>query len=532
MRILNVIGGGVLMSVLALGACAIDADDSKVPAELGPQCTSDSECTGEKVCRTGLCSVPGSEVREIGFRLIPPNSSSLRPQVAAPSSIELDESISLGMRPSVRVEGRLLYNDAGGVTSSGPTGTLTFRRQEPYFSGFSQQYAVEEDSTYSILVLPGSYDVTFTPDDERVPGQIWQGLDFRLDTNPQLTLPARSQRVKIAVIDLPGPDRNVPVNLEGARIVGISQATGATSSTTIADASLNYELALYPDSGLYDVRVSSSTETGVREVVIYDAIDCTDRCPDIVELNLAETAGPRVNTTLELTTDTTAADLHQTRVETIGRFEWGAWSQRTNLEEGQRVEIFAPAGQYDVSISPPAESTIASATRQFETTPGEFRHEFYLESKRLFESTVVSAAGEPVPGAQAEFEPVDASLRTLNAETDEEGRLNVELEPVPYWVTLVPGKGSLPRSVLYLDPDEVSSRTELRLSEPVVLSGLLATPEMDDDVEQLIPIPDVTVQAFEMRQGRVIIVGDVTTDSDGVFRMILGSSRHSSVSQN
>lgn len=506
---------------VSTASCAAQDEDS---TELPSQCVSDSECQGEKVCRYGLCSVVETESREIGFRLIPPNSSLFRPQTVRPTEVSFEDQLNLGLRSSVRIAGRLLYSDTGGVTSNGPTGTLTFKRRDLYNSGFSQQQSVEEDSQYSVLLLPGIYDITFSPDDPSIPGKVWRGQEFSLDTNPQLTIPSRAATVNVRVVDIPGAGVTQARVLEDAKIVAIARDSGATSTVASTDASLNYDLSLYPDSGIYDLQVTTETEGQIRELLLVNAIDCSSECPNIIEFNLADLTGERVaNAFVVVAPSESMVDLSGLNIEISSEFEWGSWKIRRTLEESPRVETFVPAGDYSVRINSPLDHPFSSGLQSVSVTGGQDSVMVSLNRRPTFTTSILTADGEPLVDARIELRPVSELAEAITTQTDSAGLVETPIEPTDYWLSIVPADTSLPRTVRYLSPQGLQElRGEaIRLPEPAVLGGsLIAAAKDTDEFERL---PDVTVQAFEIVQDRAVTVGEATSAGDGSFRMVIPS---------
>lgn len=514
----------VMMGVVLAG-CTEVSGDSKTP---GVRCIADSECPTQLICRYDVCVSSEVVPRELSFRLVPPNSTTWKPQSVSASTVDVDEPVTIALVPSIRVAGKLLYvNESNQVRPDGPSGVLTFRREGQNQS--LEQYRVESDSRYSTFLLPGRYDVSFIPEDSSAPPVGFGTRDFVLDTDPELTVPVRSVSVTGSLRDSPGPGIRAEA-VRDASVVAVSRTTGALSSVGTTDAQGFFTFNVLPQADLYDLRVSYETNDYLREITIFQALDCTmAKCTNLLgeddtfQVSLEATVGDSLQRQVNLVPERTelVPDFSDVVIEMNGTMPWGTARVRRTLDASGSFTARLPDGDYEVVVSTPQSFPLSGKRDSLVFAIDDTAITIGLSPKVSASIEVLDLENLPATDARLEFQRQDASDPVVLT-ADSEGRVNVLLEDAPHRIVITAMQNGVGRGVVEWSPSMPTMSVQLPAA--AVLTGSVLGAPTDASNKEWQAVEDVAVQVLENYDGSQVTVGETTTRADGTFRVIIPAS--------
>lgn len=514
----------VVASILLAGCTAASTNDALPTAT----CASDSECPADLRCTYDVCVNPDAPARSLGFRLVPPNSTTWKPQWVAPSEVSPDEPVTIGLVTSVKVAGNLLYVDeANKAASGGPSGVLTFRRDGQRDS--TEQYRIGSNTSYSTYLLPGRYFVTFVPEDRTAPPVNFGLKDFSLDTDPELYVPARSIAVSGSLKDALARGMQASA-VAGASVVAISRTTGAMSGIGTTDSDGFFTIKILPLVDRYDLRVTYDTDNSLREVTIHDALDCTEtKCRNLLaadetfQVSLEAIVGDSSSRTLSVQApDQSVRNFSGVVIELKGEFTWGTTRVRRTLDGDGMFSARLPIGSYSVLATTPQDFPLSGITDEISIDDSTEVQLINLPPKITASLSFFGLENEPAAGAKVEFQS-DGSVDPVVVAADETGAVSALLEEHSYRVIVTPSQLGVARGVFDWSP--LKPRQSYTLPPASVLTGsVLGTPP--DAAEAMWqPVEDVTVHVIETFDNANIVVGEATTRSDGGFRVVIPALR-------
>lgn len=487
---------------------------------VGASCASDSDCESDLVCRQAFCATAETKNFDLGFRLIPSNDSTLQPQTLPTSAVSNDEPISIALIPSVRASGRVLFvNDQNQVRSDGPLGILSFRKT----SGIStpaKQVRLDSDSRYDVLLLPGTYQINFVPDDPQTPPRTWRDIELSLDTDPQLTVPTKQITISGTILDAGLPLRSA--GLASASVVAVAD-DGTVSSSDITDDSGNFQIQIAPAEKIYGLRISASENVGTT-LDIKRALECDiSRCRNLLGaddqflVQLESLLGERFATQVELVGD--LEDLRGATLELQADFPWGSINQRVQVTNSARMEFLLPIGSWQATLRPTQESGLSAIESVIEVSRDTSNHVLEPAARRIAQLRLISSEA-PLPGARVEVRKIQNEAESIVLTSGDDGELEILLDDAAdYWILVTPGTSNLSRSVLVASGDELEAASEVEVPLGAAIWGyVLEAPSSDND---WVGAADVTVQATQVVSGEHLTVGEANTRTDGYFRMLV-----------
>ncbi len=498
------------IAILFFTACG-DTQSSDIDGD----CSVDSECPTGQICRLGICGVQAAKPRAIGFTLTPPADASLPVQTIRPASIRIDKPIQLLLNRGARVSGKISFI---GSTIS-PSGTLTFTDES---SEFTTQTTAQRGE-YSVVVPVGNYRLTFVPEDPSIPSKVWKNIRFERDSDPKLTLPAPEYTLVSGTLSFVDKRSVESKTVTGARVFAVSKETGSLSTIATTNADGSFEIRVLPDSGNYDLRVTATIENEfVPDTTFPDFFISTDKGwtsktgEDIATLSVAlgEYTTADSSTQIQLTSEAKIDSWEE--FDVLVTFSAGQGEIRLRpsvLPDGTfSVPKLDLPGSFNIIAPPQSPISSYTTTRLLsETSPISCATKFILKGQ------VLSAAGNPVVSRLEAVPTKDGALRIV-ATTDEDGFFEIGLEPFEYLITAIPQNGAIARSIIKVDgkSDEPESRI-ITIPEPTLVWGTVFI-QSGDALEAL---GDVTIQAFEIRDGERLKVGEARSDTDGGFKLIV-----------
>ena len=482
----------------------------------GGECTDDGACPTGQICRLGVCGVQAEQPRQIGFTLTPPSEASLPIQTIRPSSIRIDEPIQLLLNRGARVSGKISFI---GSTIS-PSGTLTFSDEA---SGFTTQTTAPRGE-YSAVVPVGSYRLTFVPDDPSIPSKVWKNIRFERDSDPKLTLPAPEYTLISGTVSFVDSRSVESKTVAGARVFAVSEETGSLSTISKTNADGSFEIRVLPNSGRYDLRVTSTDENSfIPDTTFSNFFESTEKGwtsatgEDIATLSvtLGEYFIADATTKIQLTSDTGIKIWDEFDVLVSFTAGSGEMRLRPVVSEDGSFLIPALSGSAKFSIIAPPQSALSSFTL---TRDLKDLSSIICPEKSFVKGKVVDAKGGPVK-SRLEAVPIKDSAIRIITTTDEDGYFELGLEPFEYLITAIPQDGTIARSIINVDgkSEKVSDPFTITIPEPTLVWGTVFV-RAGDSLEAL---GDVSVQAFELRDGERLKIGEGRSGSDGGFKLIV-----------
>ena len=572
----------LLFTTLAgLAGCSVqyDASDGVGPSNT---CSDDDQCAGAAVCRSGVCVTTEADLEGLLVEVRPHAAASY----GATTSFMFDPSSKFSLvTPAGNTEPFAVGYDlalpalvpiAGASARLGDDFTLpagcnlpdrsvparvTFYRVPPYVglpftptavtttqtaTGYTFDTELPAD-TYDIYVepqaIPGCNDgLPFPP--VFFPHQTINSggaLVWELSTPGQLTGTITGFSSIIAAdwtVDLVEPTRGLPISTDAT----LTQTKGGFSVT----AQISWHdkatpiLRLRPPEGSGKPTVYWSLVTGTggsqdNPVVSFSVADLVTEPVDVGGQILSDGAGSPATLSIQsaslLGTDAQNAAYS---VDGLATDDKGAF------------EVRLPPGKYDVRAFP-TDTSLAVTTWSLEV-PADVTgcycgKGFTLEPKRELSGDAATAAGKAVWSASVSLTPSQAasasywddthylatvSSRASSAVTGQDGGFRLPVDPGGGGSDLViqPGEGSnfpwfvRPRVVVH----DSASLGVLKLTSPAILTGKATDPTgapvANADVNAWFP---VRKPGGKGKVGTVVLIGTVTTDSDGGYTLVLPS---------
>lgn len=520
----------------ALATLLFAAGCGEHPVEPDPDgCQADYECSGDQVCRQGICTVTDTEPRTMGFRLEPPPGSNYPPQSVPFRDLRPDRAIQIGLEPGVRVAGALSWIGEG---EGGPgAGRLKFKQLGG--DGFTGETTVD-DNQYEIFVPAGRYDVRFFPTDTERPTYAWTDIEIELDTDPRL------QMVEGLVSFTGTLSRTDSVTGEspfvtGARVFATSRETGVTSTVATTDESGVFSLSVASDSGTYDLHVAPPDPNTFEQGDFADYIpEATYEKAFSVEANtwtnllsdggadlLSVSLGEYGYASLQFAVRLIAAGLDDvdwsgTTVTLTTEAGAGTLTVRQRLEQDGEFELPLVQGVYAVEVKTPPNLPVASTRLTDIDLDNTEEVAIDVDLRTHVEGEVVGAEDLPLPNAQVSFEPVDDDplVESASVVTNRAGRYDVWLDDVDYRVTVTPADPNLPRRVFEASPGEIPA--SVGVSEPSLVWGsVVGTPADAENADAWPTLPDVRVRVLERSSDGTVVIGEGQTNDDGEFQIVI-----------
>lgn len=471
-------GLGVLL-VFALfvgGGCgALEADATQGP---GSVCDRDDDCPGDQSCQAGYCTVDEASSYEVDLRFFPPNSSRIPPQ--------LGRNISLGTGPlhvalepnieasgCIEISGSMQSAPDGNVlfSRSGASGAFTSRSGPVEFTSGTDSRCPERDGEFNLEILPGSYDVSFLPDDrtketpsEAYPPVTWLRREFekpRDGNSVSITnlspLPSPSGLATINgaleyTAGSPGETGGNTTRLDRARVYAVGTDDSSLESTVaVTDPEGNFTLKTLPaeEPTPYDLIVGPSAQNPFvpkrripgdeisvagRDALVIDeessesplSLQGVDvgRFPQVIrddppELRIEFVApelddeGSSEEPKNDANEDAPIWTQFRVRLRSTDLRE-ATFSRTESLSEDGTVSMAVLPVEFEGKLIPPSDSKIRPKTFSVDSAETLEPPPIELERKTRVEGRVRDSRGEPLVGAQIEWRLLGANSEDRN----------------------------------------------------------------------------------------------------------------------
>lgn len=543
-----------LFAGLWLASCAFDGSGGGLD---GPAvCSSHGDCEAGLVCQANRCVDEATSTLPIALQLrFPEMSGELRQQV---TGLVFEPGMAMPTiepQPLVLVDIQVLRHLAPVAA------TARFRAQRALPGTAINVSAVTHVTEAELSLLPGVYEVTVRPAAETgLPPRVFSGIEI-----PEVPSDGTKHTVVLQLVHTGAGEKLVVVRgklllvyaQSGAELPAANVQVSAVSEdgTLVAQADTTCDGADRCD-GAFELILPAQLPSETRSWRL--VVEPTDANATLPRMTLAPfTIGPEhFAEPLTSTTDSITLDLGTQRVVGVPAFHTldgilvgpqgepvpGALiSARASDQAGIEYSTSAPlptseTGAFQLSV-PDVEGvsvTLVAATepqspygsRRYEqvTPPSSGPLTLALAHKPRLSGQVLGRASS-VAGATLIATPLSESGTLLTSQvtttTDDAGNFTVHLDPGSYQVAVAPPAASgLPRVVedLYIQRGESALERTYELGRSSVVFG--AVRGLDGR-----PAAGVTVEVFAHAPGdtRAVLIGGGTTDSDGVYRVIVPS---------
>ena len=515
------------LSIIALAAvliaaisCAELQDDntqsdnefSPVGSELDARCIADGECSGDRICVEGLCSIePPAEQIGYGLKLLPGTTSGVPRQ-----------QLSVQQQPAVGADFVAHTTDVatGEITTSDgeplPNATLiAMSEQRPDV----QIQRPVRDGEFELHIPPGDYALTLVVDDDR-----WPRLDLGSVTvedeppAPTFEVPTLEQfpvvtgeltRDALELLDI------LTEPVDGADIVARSTDSDALSQFATTDDDGQFELRLPDDDETYDVEIFPGDDNPLVPRATFEQ-EITPGI-DSVELSLGELDLELLELSLQVSADPDVdhadIDYSDLRVQARQSVDLGELLVVPELDDDGSAELDLPLGSWDIDVSTAPGTPFAGASEQASLLDTGSDVQLELPPRLTTEGRVTDEEGDELEGVRIKPRDLETGEALPAVRSDEAGQFAFYADPGDYELTFKPpASAALPTVLKQFTVEDESTEIDAAIPYGFVATGTVQTPEGT-------PLADTGVRAVTDTTDRSI--ADATTDTDGRFRLIV-----------
>lgn len=527
---------------LALAGCSRNAKNCK-----GSNCPCYTmEDCGDGICFLGTCQSPGYNISTVYVDLLPSATSGLLSQADAQNPRDL----SSGLNFDIALRGTVTFSGHVQAASGGTLGGLLEAQLHP--TGSTQVVlpstsnslqAVVTGAQFSLAVIPGVYDMSFSPSQssgQPVPPQNLDAYPVLADTRYTLAYPDTSLITLMGTV-LSQDNPRTPVT--GALVTGLgATATGETLDSTrgMSDGHGAYALTYLPGATHYDIAVHPGTAPSGNPVVptmSFSGITLSGTppaLPDLV-LNVADTVCATLAVVDSQRQPVANAALFLDGTVGTGTVQ-GTFSATGTTDGAGQASMALFPGTYIVNVIPSSQSSrsaitipvcVLAAGATVPTACAQSVHD--QETLTLSLGDLVPASGRllshlgaPVPNARVSFIPyTDAGRRQFAGLTQADGSYSLGIDPpaagaatLQYEVEVEPDASSgLPRHRELLLVGTEALHHDIQLFAPSFVYGRVLDPQGS-------PLSDVTIALYSSELGSAgtpLLVGLGKSTSGGQF---------------
>lgn len=546
------------------------AASCSAPLDVRPSCTTDAECGAPLVCFIDGCGDPG---RDIVVEVVANTRASYYAQDFVLDG-RLGANVDVSLFEPLAISGELLREPEGGMGVAAhfvsPV-TLRASGQSALLPGIARTYegffAAPERGVVSLFVGAGTYTVTATPKDSRIPPVTLNAIAVKPGQPAPISVSFPSDDSTVALtgrlsqsVTAGPPLVDVPMTVamdvqafNPATLQPLSQKT-AVAFGKLLDVAVglgDFTLKLAPEASKLESVLVAATPQDPSELAPSRTFVLRRPLPAFVRLEFG-TWGPAQRNVTGQVLDSNNAPVVRATVYIDGVLSNGATfkTRRVSTDDAglYTVDSLAtdPTDRLSITVLPPQSSTagilrtsIAPAALRTHGSDGGLAYSFaphtiVCPDKVAVEGRLLTPNGESAAGVAVVINPIDAlagrPLPTglLSTVTDVAGRFAVELDPAVYQIDFQPGS-DLPlksrRITVQADiaADGGGGLKTIQLS-PTTLSlgrrtrGKVLLPSGD-------PAANATLKFYRVSpvEGRPssVLLGEALTDSLGSYAVTL-----------
>ena len=547
---MSALRNALLLALLALlGACSFGG-----PARQAVNlCSADDEC-GTAQCVDARCVSTPTEAMQVVFRVVPTDTTDLRPLWTSPSyAIGAPQELDLAVPGWVEVRGQVRFGDERVVAEiefsraglPGLPGVVvrTSTLDEPLVDddGNETDYIarLEAGQAYDVLIRPS---VALVPDAEPwerrlpplrvvsqlvtpdpiagVPSAIWRAMFPYGAELREVCGGTRTERCTLqgSVVSM---TESMPRPEQGLLVRAINAEGKVVSSTSVTNEEGLFSLVIGSTSGPYVLRVSAADGRPLFPTIEADpsllAEDLRIRVPGVstieYEGTVEDAAGRAAEATLEFVSNNVADEMSGLR---------GSFRANVVATQGRFTTTLLP-GNYDVTITP-TDLSFAVSTQSVRITSvgGAIRGQLFRVARRtqLGGSVVLNNIAEALSDVPVEARAVADATRNRTSEsvTDETGRFALLLDVGSYDLFLRPGVETgfawIVAPDLAVGAVDSTLIANYQVTAPVPVHGIVRDA---NDIE----LAGLEVRAFALSGERYVEVGRSRINEDGSYEVLL-----------
>ena len=481
------------------------------------ECFSIKDCPADLVCFLGACVEPNFNFTSVYAELTPPASSSYLEQ-AYPGSVDVSQGIlDMQLRGAVQITGKVLTDSASPDTTDSQTGMLKASAPSTIPGHDVVQQAAVSASGFTLTVVPGIYDLTFTPNQGGPPYEL-PAQSLESDNTLYVPYPDRSSWVQVRGRVRFTPD--IPTPVDGATVTGTATGAGGTnlrSSDALTNSIGEYLLEFPPGAEVFCVSIGPGTNLMVPETQKCGlTLASPDGYVDDIFLGVSS-AHVTVNATVM---DTTGERVGRASVVFDGSVGEGHFTTSGSTTDDGGVQSLLWPGDYMVTVAPYRTDPWALSTAPVTITSDQ-PVTLYVGNKVALSGTVYAFDGSPVSGAIVTVSRRGVALqREFSITTASDGTYSLAIDPgdatadAEYELTVQPDLTSrLPYFRELLRVGVTETQHDVRLYDATLAAGRVCDPGGT-------PLADVVIAFYSVDLGtpqQPFLVGVGRTNELGEF---------------
>lgn len=521
----------IMMLMMLFAGCA--AEDATNNQNIYPSpmlCQSDAQCGPQLVCRAGFCDAKQNLTRQLEFTFIPTNDSKYLPQRTGLLAITPEDELVFEVQSSLKVQGNITRSNAPGLLN----GTLIFERSNERYEKIYTRQARITQGEFAVDLVPGTYDLTFIPESRALPSKTWSKQTFELNSDFTRALPTLKTVTGTVSYRILGADeQDIPLLVAGARVIAVSKETGQLSTIAQTDDSGFFELAVWPDSGKYDIVIAPNTPLSlVPQVVFENAIDTQSGKDDAQNLSLNIGQLPQNTNAVSLSFDKTQLDALDFSPADL-RIVLRAPTDKGQLQLSTRFGDINTTSEdwtlnmdvlplvYDIELIPPASSRFARTTLRQDMRASTRTYVLQLDEKRPIQAQLLytdsMGTQQPLRDATIRIQPnQDKESDAYELTTDTDGRIYTFVDNTTYDIVVIPPPQlGLPRATYTIDgANSTEQSVTWTMPQPKVLLGAVYD---DQGTGQ----SGMTIQVHEGGKDKRRLIAEGRTIAGGTFAIVI-----------